>query len=531
MINRKLLVLLPFSLFLFSNHSLATCPTGVCPPIKDVDTITGSALGFVTSTATDIATTGASIATEIGEQSSALISASSSNTKTLVMSDMSNTQEEIANNAEVRKSVTIALMDQQAELAASKIKSKSASLSVDDTLEEYQFIQNFLESNKEVFSGNVSIAAELMVRQYDSDPDFKLPYKPFIAESCDDSSKCYAMKKSLPGSKLKQIIQKCSTSKLKKVSSIQAKKSSIASKLRGSQKLNRVASSSNSQLSVSERQSDSIELTCSLTDKRMGFCSKDVDESQYLDRVHKNDIIPNGSISAANFIAPVSVGGLEYVDESEIPNLIDAYASSSLDLSEGVDANAPDIVDTYRNDRQLKSAIQFRDNVLMSDFISNQGLSDRLSPASSEFQSLFMSRQAKLSLVGSVLDESIALRTGRVLTDLRMAEDIEDYDGEMIKESVNGAGLLDIISHQINEDFSKISIYSADPGQALASLANASETSVALDENQARARALQIKLMQLKMLEKQKLLMGAKLASVVNSPENTLYLKKLRGYK
>lgn len=533
------------TLTLFSSVAFSqTCPsqgTIPCESIKSAASLTGSAQqnidqanDGITSLTKDINSTTSSNVDKITQAAEDTVNTITAGQSATTEAIYNSSTIEIRDKQQLEASLAEQEMRYRHQLESAAIRAESSNFGFDASKEEIDFIVSAVESNKDK---KIS-AIIMMMRQLEDSPEGIFVQRVPDAdagnvENCDVASgQCTYSQKIKPANKLTKFYQQCS--QIKKEYQV---------KQRGNLIKRVVAHNSYSKQAKSVQQTDSIKaakievqeqkkISCSPSDLKVGLCSMNMSEADYQKNLARNIIIPNGNISSSNFLAPQPVGGVGILENLEDEEVMEQLVEESLDRTIPKEDNAPEIVDTYRNSNQLKAAQDFSDNVVNLNLIPNQRASDRDSLNASEYQSMYLSRQAKLSLVKSSFDESVARRVGTKLSEA-MAEgalDSEEYDTlEPIKESVNGASLMDHLSEQINSDFERLAVNPDNPEDSSEKF----EVDANFDEMMIKSMIAQNKilLMQIQDLEKIELLSASMLAGQINSPENVRFLKELRGEK
>ncbi|ELP6119027.1 TPA: hypothetical protein I7730_16365 [Vibrio vulnificus] len=408
-------------------------------------------------------------------------------------------------------------MGYEAELVANEIASQRA-MRPGETKEEIEWVLNYLKTD-EIRSKNL---AEVLMHAQSLDGIAKVVVQPKadVNDTCKKEEGCGTEKTINPSKIIAFYAEMCTADKSKRVQHEREKQAKVNTDAQSATVFKKAIASDNSQSALSKSLKAQRELSCTPEMVKLGACGS-VEKSTYIEKMLKNEIIPNGNTSAINLLTPSSVGGAGYVslDTQSQKKMADAIAFDALEKSDGGKIGAPDVVYTYRNSTQLKNATFFRDNIINMAAVSNQGVSDRTNPRSADFQARYMSRAASLDLAQSVFNDSIAERTGKKLSRVNLSNLKE---GEIIKESDIGAGSLDIANHNIAK------------GRELVSPENISKLNdmtmkTLLDRMyEVRVEQNEQSFDELLILEKQLLLVSNMLAAEINSPENIEYMKTVR---
>ena len=487
-----------------------------------------------------------------------------------VVSTIGNFQENLKSDRLKRKTAMMNIkLNFLAEIKEREIRAKNAEFTLTDTAEEIAFIEYQLQRAIDEENENKSqVVIEYLKNKYDKNPDFVIPVKikasdslmaSTTGEKCADydpstvgmpsgPNSCFYPQKSYPGKTLEIIFKECSSAKKKTLLTLKddANKRVVRNSLKNEQidSLNTIVSSRNTS-SLQE-----VKRITSCNDKEYGFglCYKDLEPSAYLEKVIKNEIIPNGGFSASNFLLPPVIGTYDG-DVNVTPEEIKASLVGMLDKggsegencnlwggdfcgqsAEAVSNNTPDLVYTYKTSAQYFAAKDFISNLLNKNLIANQSIADRNKISSADFQSRFKQRAAALSLSETVLNSVIEKRIGTSIAEKVFDGEIKRED--IIKENINGAGSLDILESLVKNDYDKLIVNSS--GANSASIGQMEALSRMAPKNidswQLNAQILNTKLkfenkMQSEEIE---ILLAAYLGQKLNSPSNLNLMKKLK---
>jgi len=408
-------------------------------------------------------------------------------------------------------------MGYEAELVANDIASKRA-MRPGETKEEIEWVLKYLKTD-EIRSKNL---AEVLLHAQSLDGVAKVVVQPKadVNNTCKKKEGCGTEKVINPSKIISFYAEMCTADKSKRVQQKREKQAKVNTDTQSASVVKKAIASDNSQVALSKSLKTQSALSCTPEMVKLGACGS-VEESTYIEKMLKNEIIPNGNTSAVNFLTPSSVGGAGYVtlDTQSQKKMADAIAFDALEKSDGGKMGAPEVVYTYRNSAQLQNATFFRNNIINLAAVSNQGVSDRANPRSADFQARYMSRAASLDLAQSVFNDSIAERTGKNLSKINFSKLKE---GEIIKESDVGAGSLDIANHNIEKGRELVSPKNISKLNEMTMKSLLDEMyKVRIDQNEQSFDELLV-------LEKQLLLVSNMLAAEINSPENIEYMKTVR---
>jgi hypothetical protein len=433
-------------------------------------------------------------------------------------------------------------MNYLAELKEREIRAKNSEFGLDDTAEEIRFIEYQLEQERDNGVDKPQIVISKLKRKYD-DNNFTLPIKirssdrvtpipngepceDYDPANINDQTGCFYYQKSQPGKKLEMIFNECSRAKKQTLMAMNQKSSSrvVSKTLKQEQtkSTGAVVTTSN----IVNSQSEQRKVSCN--DKEYGFnlCADDLEPNEYIEKVVLNEIIPNGNISATNLLTPPAVGSYDGETDLSGEELISSLISSLEKDNTAISENTPPLIHTYKTSSQYFAAKDYINNILNRYIVSNQSVSSRQNVSSAKFQSKFNQRQAALSLSEQVLNSAIEKRIGSKIKDAINDGSLERDD--VVRESLSGAGYLDVLEDMVEEDYSKL-VVGANTGQptteALSRMAPKN-----IKNWQYSAQVLNTKLkLENKMDDEQiELLLSTYLSLSVNSPNNIEFLEQMK---
>lgn len=451
--------------------------------------------------------------------------------------------QEMKDNTEVFKTLQEARLEYQRELTEAQVRSSQSKLMIDDTKEEFELMRDVLSANEEkdvrqvinylkAEEKNNGVYVGITPKAVEDDPERKA--------ACEkDGVDCTYKKPVTPSVKMEQLFAECSKIKREKKYTVAEKAKRIDRERKTSSSQIASMSTTNSRGAIAKRVEEQNIISCTPFDLKNGLCGE-LTQEEFIGAIKENALVPAGNISSNNLMSPTSFSAIGLMDEDKEeadPStekgklFLEGMEKESLDRSEPLDENAPEIVDTYRNSNQLLAAIDFKNNVVNKDLISNQNVADRKKSSSYAFQSEFLARNARLSLAEKSFDEVIIERTGGKLSGFDKDSPYEDnpekeYNPlEPVKESHNGAAQIDLIRKKVNEDFDNlVKVVSGE--MSLGEIAPAN-----IQRWKYESTTLQNKIIQKQneKLERIELLMAAILSGEVNSAENIRLIESLRG--
>lgn len=417
-------------------------------------------------------------------------------------------------------------MDYKAQIEAQRQKDRAKLIS-DETDASVKFIESFLR-REDIKHLNISEVIDYTKTQLDSKAVVVEP--PALAPSCNEGDKACLEKKEkmknvgferkfTPSSHLETYAEMCAVGKkqkaIKSAETSAKNRTNIDSARKSQETLNKTNSREAQSARIKEQQNN----TCTPDAVDKGLCGT-LTKGDYIEKVLKNEIIPNGGQSAANLYAPSAVGGAGIVnlESPELKKMAQMVEFDSLEKTAGGKKDLPKIVQTYRNSAQLKAAESFVENIVNLDAIGNQPVSERKKESSVAFQSMFMSRAAQLDLAKNTLNQSVAERRGQKLSGIPMSS---IKSGTLIKEVEDGAGPLDLKWHQIQEDMDKVSPANIDKLTAM------SDNQIWLEMYTTLVKKNEAQFDRRMRLERQSLLLASLLAAQANDPKNIEYMKRV----
>jgi hypothetical protein len=525
-INKGLLI---FGVLCFSSVSFATCPTTLniggapvaavpCTDVKTISGFSGQAESSFSELNKSIKQSGDLVIDAVKSSSQAEIKIMSSNNKRLIEILGSLNGAAMADDISRGKLVHEAKMDYMLELQDTKMKAEQSVVGVNTTPEELRFIVDWLKNNP-----NNTIEEHIKILKVTiDDKDKEIPVKIKAAEGvCDEASgtTCAVMKRMNPGKTTEILYEECSREKRVLVSSIKQQKSitKINSTMQKSQA--EAVEVENTTQAAALKLIKQRKISCSPEEHNADVCGDGISSRAYAKAIVSNELINNGNISASNFYNPPMVGSIDGSFEGFTERELRMAAESNI-IFEGNESrkSTPPLVTTYKNSNQYLSAIDMSDNILNEAAVANQPLSERKNLKNSEFQVGYLSRMASLSLSKYSLQNSINDRLGSNV------QNATEYDRKYpIKETFNGAGTIDQLTFDIENDYKELESGKAEE------MYEKNEKSLAIMMLDAQLKQNKLVLAQILRNERIELLLATILSNEYNSPDYTSYLNSLRG--
>ncbi len=422
-----------------------------------------------------------------------------------------------------------------AELAAAEIKSERAYLFPDDSAEETQVIIEAL--NKLDEDGNVLVLSQALKEEWDEQPEKQIPVALEMSKgTCDEGTledgKCSKFVSITPGLKLEAYFAECNRAKGMAETIKRAFVARDIAMQESSKSVNEAAANTNSSTAIATALKDQKERNCTVEMKKNGLCGNDIEPEEMQVLYRQCVINENGNVSASNLVNPASVCSLSTssVSKETYETLVhESLDHTDIENNPEQDQNAAPVVYSYKNTNQLRSALDYADNLIAMNLVPNQLPKDRNDANAMEYQSRYKSRLARLSLAHQAVMDSVSVRIGKKLADQKV--DDPNYESAdplaPVKESSLGGGALDLLYKEVNSAFEKLD-FSKDGANKEAVHGQAAEGY--WEKELLRQVSLQNKLLYKQILEKEKEIMikAALLSSEINSPNNILYMKKIR---
>lgn len=410
----------------------------------------------------------------------------------------------------------------------------------DDTPQEIDLIIKTLEEQGD----DVPVRDIAMILQiaYDDEEEgtISIPYhgsEDVCEEEDIKKGLCSTQKKIYPGRKLFTFFKYCSQQKAKLISLENEERAKNTAMISSAKKTQESIATTDSSASMSANINKQKEINCNVEQFKNKVCLTDLTKEEYQLYIVENKIIRNGNVSPTNMLYPTSVGGVGdgLVSSKENYEALEQSALNYVDAENfpHQDVRQVPIVFTYRNTSQLKSAVDFVDNITATNLISNQSPQERKKVHSLEYQTRYNSRIAALSLANSALMDSVTVRLGEQVSGQYLNDPtLESFNHENFYiESVFGAGELDHLYSEVDNLSGLLRVSGTDIDSSNKKLAmNGSTGEKYWSQKMYDVKQLQMKILLKRLMqgEKSLLLKAANLSSKANSVENVLYLKQLR---
>tara|TARA_B100000700_G_C15063722_1_gene868060 strand:+ start:9475 stop:11109 length:1635 start_codon:yes stop_codon:yes gene_type:complete len=435
-----------------------------------------------------------------------------------------------------------ALIDEQSdfelELLSKKLDSQKGNFP-NSSKEEIELILKAIQ--KQGIEGNLNSREiiALLTSQYDKKPENKINISTAYGQKvCNEedieSGKCAIQSSVTPGSKLMFFFKACNVTKREQIAtqrSAQSRKAAIQEEAKETYESVNLQDSSSE---IAENFKDSKKIDCTPTEKLSGVCGQEYSKAEFQEAVARCEQIPAGSLSPATALNPTEICGaglgLRFSEEQIKVFTEEAYDYSELEENPDQGAEAVPIVYTYKNSNQLSAALDYADNIISSELVTNIPPSQRLTIANADFEARFNNRVATLNLAKGMFLDSIKMRTGKNLSEKWSNNEIEDINTkEPVKESYLGAGELDMLLNLVDTEYSKLK-QTGEDGNTMKQKEIEGTTEKHWLIKQYEMVNVQNKLLfkQIIQNEKTEILKAAQIQNMVNSPQNIEYLKSLK---
>jgi hypothetical protein len=540
--NKALFV---FVLFSVSAYAQAVCPPIIgCSPTGKASTIAGSnADRELIAFAQNITTSTNQVAEALMNMANSNAGALSTGSQSLISAQMELSQIQLNQKLKTKKAMSDRDMAHAGQLAENAYKSANTVVSSDDTKEEFELIIKYLSE-----SPDLSVPELILVLKETMDDDDELGYVMVPIKSAEgvcsqqqiaQDGQCAIAKRVFPSKKLQTLFQQCSLDKrILKESEAKVKARSMAIQVL-SEATGKALESTSSTGAITSRLSKQLTLSCTPNQFKNNLCDVNTPE-EYQESIVTGSIIPNGSVSAGNFKSPSFVSSHGYIDDMT-PETMSQLESASLDrraLDAQPNQKIVPLQHTYRNANQVKAAMNFIDNLVADDLIPALDPSDRRKAQNAEYQSRFLNQIASGSMVRMVLSESMMDRVGTEMRKMMSAGTIQTQDKFEIKldspvnkESIVGAGPLDILSDRVNQQASSLQLsdQNGEGGSVDNDFITAASNESALDKILTSMQIQnEMSLSEYKMLEQSNALKSIAVSQKANSPRVVEMMKKLR---
>lgn len=435
-----------------------------------------------------------------------------------------------------------ALIDEQSdfelELLSKKLDSQKGNFP-NSSKEEIELILKTIEEQGMEGDLNSREIIALLTSQYDNKPENKInistSYGQKVCKEEDiESGKCAMQSSITPGSKLMFYFNACNITKREQVATQRAAESRKAAVQEEANETYEAVNMKDGSSAISKNFKESKKYDCTPTEKLSGICGEDYSKSEFQEAVARCQQIPAGTLSPATALNPTEICGagmgLSFSEEQVKVFTEEAYDYTELEENPEQGADAVPIVYTYKNSNQLNSALNYADNIISSELVTNIPPAQRLTIANADFEARFNNRVATLNLAKGMFLDSIKMRSGKNLAKEWSDNNIENIDPkEPIKESYLGAGELDMLLNLVDSEYSKLN-QTGEDGNTMKQEEIEGTTEKHWLIKQYEMVNVQNKLLfkQIIQNEKTEILKAAQIQNMVNSPQNIEYLKSLK---
>lgn len=449
----------------------------VCPPIlpckvtAEASTIAGSnADAELITFAQNITTSTNQVAQALMDMANANAGALNQSALNMVSTNAELSQITLNQKLQLQRSLSDREMAHTQQMAENDFRSRSAVLSPDDTKEEFQLIIDTLNSNS-----NRSVPEIILTLQETMDKDEQLgrvmvplPGAEAVCtkEDIEENGKCAVAKRVYPGRKLEAFFKQCSAEKRGLMNQKKVKQSRVVSADVSSKKMASALEVVDSSGAIGARLQKQIELACTPEQFKENLCGG-MSPEQYQEDIVVGNIIPGGDVSASNFNAPTSNSAAGYITSltEKTKEEVEQQSLDRTDLNASPNQRVVPIQNTYRNANQVKSAMNFIDNIIADDLIPALTPADRRKAKNAQYQSRYLSHAAAMSAVRLTLTTSMSTRVGDKMREMMVAGEFDkenkfpvSADSPGNKESVLGASPLDMLQDRVAQQSSELQL-------------------------------------------------------------------------
>lgn len=533
-----------------------------CTGVKIVDEFTGGAASMIDKIKEDIIQSGREVQKQMEANSAAEVATISNATESLIKTMAA------INDAQTRDFINMTRlmldieMNYMSELKEREIRALTSPVSLNDTQEVYQYILHNID--EEIKSGKAHsqpLIAEMSKQDRTTNGtiipvQIKAGESPYsqTGESCKGydpavdktPNECFYGVRDFPSEKMSKLFNECSREKRRTLASVKkaATSSTISREVGRSQDDFMKITNNLRGSAISNRIKQQADISCSISDLKSKFCHPNLSEKEFVEKVIKLEIIPNGSISSSNFLSPTPVGSVDgrynlEMEEADLKAMnitsLDRESENASGNSNAVSSNTVPIVNTYRTSSQYVAAKDFVANILAKELVPNQDPASRKSTAGAMYQTRFLSRAAAMSLAEVSMNKSIEARVGKKLreeidkgTNFNPEVTNANGKGKVIIEDINGAGYLDELADSIHKDYQKIVVNSENGNSGIEEISLMSPEAVKEWQLSTIIRQNELSLIQYEQNERIELLLAAMLAQLTNSASEIKYIEDAR---
>lgn len=535
----------PIALFI-SMSARATCPPIVpCKTTAEASTIAGS------NADTELIKFSQDITTSTNQVAQAIMDMANSNAASFgtAASQLIATNAEMAQielNQELKKSKAMSdrAMAHNQHLTELAFRASTSVVSPDDTKEEFELILETLDDNQDKSMAEVILILTKTMDENEEDGKVlvQLPSSKGVCKSEDvtEDGKCSIAKRVYPGEKLSALFKQCSVNKRMLAETIATKESRVAAISISNKKMSQALENVTSSGAVAQRLDAQRDLSCTPGEYKAGLCGSDSTPGGYQEAIIIGGIIPGGDVSASNFSSPEASSGSGFVDDlsDQTKKEIVQQSLDRIPLQDDPNQRVVPMVHTYRNANQVKSALNFIDNIVADDLISGLSPNDRKKIKNSEYQSRFLAKVSAQGMVRLALSSSLAMRTGEKMKEMIVGGAFESTNKFSIsaespdnKESVLGASALDLLEDRINNQSASLQLASQNGGSENAGndfIVNPSKKDTLSKLNDSVQLQNEMLMKRYLMAEQSLVLESISVSQLANSPEMSRLMMSLR---
>ena len=538
--NLSLSALSLCGLFL-SSTAFAVCPPIVpCSTVGTASTIAGSNADIkLAQLSAKITTDTNAVAQAIIDGANANVAAMQTGTNGVVSSFMEMGQVNLDTKMKQDKAMLDGEMDYLANQAEIDYKVSVGVVSADDTKEEFDLILKYLEENSE---DSVPKIIYLLRETYDKNPEgvigvpIKTAQGTCTDEQISEEGLCTVPKKIFPAAKLEVLYNQCGIAKKMQKQLLVESQNKATLMKQVSDSADKASAVTDSAGAVSGRLAATREQTCSPSDFKKGLCRVGMTFEEYQSKLMIGAIVPQGDVLASNFASPSQTYVDGYIDDlsDEARQDIQSQSLDRTPLDANPEQRVVDLVDTYRNASQVRSAMSFIDNIVAEDLVSNAQSGQRRNFESSQAQAQYLSRMAALSMARTAFTESMVMRLGDKMREALQNDAISSdpeitIDSVENKEFVTGASEIDILRDRVQAQFDGFLLTSETPTEGSTDfINNPTPTDTANRQLDSLVLANELMFRRYLVAEQKVNLSSVQLSQLVNSPQFAEALKKLR---
>ena len=457
-------VLLPAAL-LYSAGAAATCPPIVpCKTTAEASTIAGSnADQELIQFTQDITTSTNEVAEAIMNMANANASSLASSAQQIIATNAEMSQIRLNQDLKKAKAMSDREMSHKQHMTELAYRASATVVSPDDTKEEFELILETLDENSELSVPEIVLILQETVDKDDENGKVlvQLPASQGVCseEDVNEEGKCAIAKRVFPGKKLQALFKQCSVQKRMLKEMQASKEARVAAATIANKDTGRALEITDSAGAVGARMVKQQQLSCTPAEFKNGLCGGTSAED-YQEDILIGNIVPGGDVSASNFNSPSESSASGFIDDlpDDVKQDLLNQSLNRVPLNEDPNQRVVPIQHTYRNANQVMSALSFIDNLVADDIVPALSPTDRRKVQNAEYQSRHLSRVASLSMVRLVLSESMSQRVGEEMRKMILDGEFDDAtkfeiaaDSPDNKESVLGAGPLDILQDRVNQ--------------------------------------------------------------------------------